>query len=193
MFKTTFMKTFFLFTGIFFATFLSAQDKFELKTISQKGHKSIGGYGTVTNEVTEIANKSYYSLGAYGGVLLNHKVLLGGLGKVVFTGRTNTQYNQSTFVYFGPYTEYLINPESVFHFSIGVMGGMGIYNSVYGEKSDLIFVTEPKVGVQVNVTNFMRVVGNIGYRYAANNKYESFKKDDFSSLTGGVGLSFGKF
>jgi len=187
------MRTFLFSIVLFCATTISAQDKFELKTISQKGHKSIGGYGTVTNEVTSIANKSYYSLGGYGGVLLNHKVLLGGLGKVVFTGNTNTQYNQSTFVYFGPYTEYLINPENVVHFSIGVMGGMGIYSSVFGEKSDLIFVSEPKVGVQVNVTNFMRVTGNIGYRYAANNKYESFKSDDFNSLTAGIGLSFGKF
>ena len=187
------MKTYFLLLAFFISTALLAQDKFELRTISKTGHKSVGGYGTITNEITTIADKSYYNLGAYGGVLLNHKVLLGGLGKVVFMGNSNNQFNESTFVYFGPYTEYLINPASVIHFSVDIMGGMGIYTSVLGEKSELIFVTEPKVGVQVNVTNFMRIAGNLGYRYAENNKYKAFKKDDFSNLTGGIGLCFGKF
>lgn len=187
------MRTFILAISFLFTMSISAQERFELKTISQKGTKSIGGYGTVTNEVTSIADKAHYSLGGYGGVLLNHKLLFGGLGKVVFTGRSNNQFNQSTFVYFGPFTEYLINPENVVHFSVGLMGGMGVYSSIIGEKSDLIFVAEPKIGIQVNVTSFMRAVGNVGYRYAANNTYKSFKKDDFNSISAGIGLCFGKF
>src|SRR5687767_2316467 len=110
------MKVIFLSISLLLYTISSAQEKFELKTISQKGHKSIGGYGTATSEVTSIAEKSYFSLGGYGGVLLNHKVLLGALGKVIFTGRATNQYTQSTFVYFGPYTEYLIKPEHIVHF-----------------------------------------------------------------------------
>ena len=172
---------------------ISAQERFELKTISQKGTKSVGSYGSVTNEVTSIADKAHYSLGGYGGVLLNHKLLLGGLGKVVFTERSNHRFNQSTFVYFGPYTEYLIKPENVVHFSVGLMGGLGVFSSIIGEKSNLIFVTEPKLGIQVNVTNFMRIAGNISYRYTGNTKYGSFKEDDFNSISTGVGLSFGKF
>lgn len=117
------MKTTLLTIVLIIGIATNAQEPFKMHTITSKGRNSVGGYGTITNEVTAIAGKYRYNLGGYGGVLLNHRLLFGGLGKVVFTDNINTP---STFVYFGPYTEYLIHPENLVHFSIGAMGGMGV-------------------------------------------------------------------
>lgn len=102
-------------------------------------------------EVTTVADHGQYSLGGYGGVLLNHRLLLGGLGKMVFF-RPNNQ--PRTFVYFGLYTEYHFNPARLVHLSVGVMGGMGVLSNRADNHGNLIFVTEPRASLHVNVTNF---------------------------------------
>ncbi|HEY0039744.1 MAG TPA: hypothetical protein VGB71_03725 [Flavisolibacter sp.] len=172
------------------ANMLWSQENFKLKTIAKTGPGSLGAYGTVTNEVTSFVGKGNYSLGGYGGVLLNHHLLLGAQGKVIFFRYAN---QPRTFVYFGPYTEYHFSPAQLIHLSLGAMGGMGVLSNRADNHGNLVFVAEPRVSVHINVTNFMRASVNGGYRYAANDKYQEFKHDDFNGITAGIGLSFGKF
>jgi hypothetical protein len=73
------------------------------------------------------------------------------------------------------------------------MGGMGVLSNRADNHGNLIFVTEPRASLHINVTNFMRASVNTGYRHAANDKYKEFNSTDFNGVTAGVGLSFGKF
>ncbi|HUC79345.1 MAG TPA: hypothetical protein VMR70_00460 [Flavisolibacter sp.] len=184
------MRHILFFFSLLFSITTYAQDDFQLKTITGKGKTSVGGYGTVVNEVTTVTGKGNYSLGGYGGVLLNHRLLLGGQGKVIFFRWDN---QPRTFVYFGPYTEYHFRPAQLFHASLGIMGGMGVLSNRANHNGNLVFVTEPRASLHVNITPFMRASVSAGYRYAANDKYTEFSKTDFNGITTGVGFSFGKF
>jgi hypothetical protein len=62
---------------------------------------------------------------------------------------------------------------------------------------DAVFVWEPGVGVELNVTKFFRINFGASCRFVsginADNKSDGFENKDFSGLNGSVTFKFGRF
>lgn len=59
---------------------------------------------------------------------------------------------------------------------------------------DKIFVITPEVGVELNITKWMRLAGTVGYRYTTGlDESIGYQDEDFSGLMAGVTLRFGWF
>ena len=64
----------------------------------------------------------------------------------------------------------------------------------YYEDIDKVFVLSPEIGVELNLTKWMRLSGTVGYRYLNGvNNGQAFTNDDFRGYTAGVTLRFGWF
>jgi hypothetical protein len=51
---------------------------------------AVSGYGAATAEINNIDARANLSVGAYGGVLLNHRLLIGAAGSNTFLKKTIT-------------------------------------------------------------------------------------------------------
>lgn len=74
------------------------------------------------------------------------------------------------------------------------------YFQIYGGKADLtiddvdqknIFVTQPAIGVELNIFRWLRVGADFGYRFASDTSVNGFTDEDFSSPYAGLKLKFG--
>jgi hypothetical protein len=163
--------------------------------------KKISGYGAATADINNMASRTNLNVGAYGGVLLNHKWLIGAAGSNTFLRKTINGNSQS-FQYhnYGLYTEYHLNPEKPVHLVAGLMAGAGylqakqaVAGDKYSRVGDWHYLITPNVGLSVNVTKFMRVHTRVSYHFAGDTKYSDLTSRDLRSLSGGVALVFGSF
>ncbi len=68
-------------------------------------------------------------------------------------------------------------------------------NRYYGHHSILnpVFVAEPAIKLEVNITEFMRVDFGVGYRFVSEVNYQTTKAGDLTGITGMLTLKFGDF
>ncbi len=93
---------------------------------AQTKKMAVGGYGAGTAELTFINGKAALNIGAYGGVLLNHKLLIGAGGSnIFFSKKINGQKEDFQFNYYGVYSEYRFMPERKLNVTVSVLGAMG--------------------------------------------------------------------
>ena len=104
-----------------------------------------------------------------GGWILNHQLVIGGGGFGLATPARPRAVDQAdyqhTFGYGGLWLEYLIAPMNVVHGSVGTLVGAGgiTYQRfrpaslAKDQKCSSVFVLDPVVAVEVNVTTFLRV------------------------------------
>jgi hypothetical protein len=167
-----------------------------------------GGYGAPMVSYTRFAGSDAVLVGGRGGWVINHRLVIGGGGYGV-ANRVEppagaTSYgadHQINFGYGGVWLEYLIAPMEVVHGSIGTLiGGGGInYHRYRGSgmrgdsESDEVFVLDPAVGVEVNVTTFLRFAVQAGYRIVRGVTLVALDNSDASGFTAGAVLKFGKF
>jgi len=177
-----------------------------------------GGFGAVSVKFSNIKNKSGVLIGGYGGWLINHKLLLGlgGYGlvnNVPADGAVASIYNfvrepLVTFGYGGAILEYYIEPMSVVHSSVScLIGGGGVlyrqggagdyFNTHWGEpyrsNTSTVFVLEPGVSVELNMTSYMKVGLNASYRFVNGVDLVGIKNSDLSNFAAGISFKFGKF
>jgi hypothetical protein len=58
-------------------------------------------------------------------------------------------------------------------------------------QTDKILITQPSVGVEVNIFRWMRLGVDFGYRFATNTSFAGYTDKDFSSPYTGLKLKFG--
>lgn len=170
-------------------------------TVQAQKTKKVSGYGAAVADINNMAGRANLNVGAYGGVLLNHKWLIGAAGNNTFLRKTINGNSQS-FQYnnYGLYTEYHFSPEKPVHLVAGLMAGAGYLQAkqaAAGEKysrvGDWHYLVTPNLGVSVNVTKFMRVHTRVSYNFAGDTKFNDLTSSDLRSLSGGVALVFGSF
>lgn len=137
--------------------------------------KTFGAYGQGFGTISAVNGDFAVFTGAYGGVFLNKKWLLGAGAK----GLANNIRLQSPdrphigFWYTGLVAEYVHNSDKLFHWSAGALvGGGGVSErekNEYGTKdrvyaSSAVVVAEPFVQVEMNVTHYLRIVAGGSYR-----------------------------
>ncbi len=168
---------------------------------SAQGKKSITGVGTGIAEITWVNGKPALNLGGYGGVLINHQLLIGAAGNNIFFKHTvNNQKTSFQFNYYGLYTEYRLMPGKAVGASVALTGGLGWMENNYrdlvktGRKDgNFTYVIQPKVGVNVKITSFMQVQGYTSYRFTGHTQSTYYQPRNYNGFSAGVGLSFGSF
>lgn len=170
-------------------------------SMAQSTKIAVGGYGAGTAELTYVNEKTALNLGAYGGVLLNHKWLIGLSGNnISFKHNEAGADRKMQLNYYGLYTEYRFMPERKVNLSLGVTGALGWlerenFDSEGGmdKDGDYTSVIQPKVGLNIKVFQFMQVQAYGSYRFTGNTNSTFQTGKNLNGAGAGIGLVFGSF
>jgi hypothetical protein len=193
----------------------SAQNEGEYQDIQtlMGGNESVGGYGAISMQYTELDNRDAFVFGARGGVLIGHMVTLGLGGSGFFN---DMHYDATSGLdlslaggYGGFFFEPILFPKFPVHVAFPVLigaGGVAVvstnsssdWNDNYNsEASDAYMVVEPGVEIELNVTRFFRFCIGGNYRYTSNVNIEDpmfdVSPDILRGFSGGVTFKFGRF
>lgn len=168
---------------------------------AQSNKTKIGGYGAGIAEITWLNGKAALNLGGYGGVLIDHRLLIGAAGNnIFFTQTVNNKKENFQFNYYGLYTEYRLMPGKPIDVSVGLTSALGwqennIKNTQKSGKKDgdYTYVIQPKLALNANVTRFMQVQAYGSYRITGNTNSMYYTKSNYNGVSGGIGLVFGSF
>jgi hypothetical protein len=186
-------------------------DPNEIRTFM--GHNnSVGGYGALTMQYTQINNRDAFVFGARGGVLMGHMVAMGLSINGFFNDKHYdpiTGYNQHLAGgYGGFFFEPILMPKYPVHVSFPVLiggGGIGVMNNDNSswdnhwnsEASDAFMVIEPGIEVEMNITRFFRFCIGAHYRYTTDVQIDNpdyhVDEDILRGFMGGVTFKFGRF
>lgn len=162
-----------------------------------------GGFGGPATAFTRIHGDFAVLVGGRGGWIVNHSFVLGGAGYGLVTpdirtgfavhgGRSGLRmgYGGVEVGYIGLSTR-LVHPVARL-----LIGGGGVrYESDngHGMPSDGFFVAEPALGLEVNVTHWLRVDGAGSYRFISGAHLPNVRGRDLSGFSGVLSLKFGRF
>jgi hypothetical protein len=183
----------------------------EEETLLSGGLES-GGYGAPVVKFTSFKGEFAVMAGGYGGWLINHSFLLGGGGYGLATQHHLANASGSgifpdngriEFGYGGGVLEYIFSPKSVVHSTISLLIGGGAvsvgqqwedYTSwMHGYQADGVFVLEPSLNIELNVTTFFRVNAGGSYRYVSGVSTAGLTNADLSGASINLALKFGAF
>lgn len=168
---------------------------------AQTSKQHVTGHGAGIAELTWVNGQAALNIGGYGGVLVNHKFMIGLAGNNVFFKQTvNGKKDSYQLNYYGLYSEYRFNPENLVHISIGLTGALGwqendiINTQKTGRKDgDLTFVIQPKLALNTKITKFMQIQAYGTYRFTGNTNSLYYAKSNYNDASAGISLVFGGF
>ena len=182
---------------------------------TEKKKVTVGAYGTAIGKLTPINGKLGVLTGLQGGVLLNNKWMFGaggyGLANSIKAPKLNVPNEQDEYIqmwYTGLMAEYTHNSNKLIHWSAGALlggGGVGRDERHHGWHNDDddrhhgwnggsgFFVAEPFVGVELNITSYLRLNVGGSYRFISGSETPGLKDSDLSGGAFHVGIKAGKF
>ena len=163
-----------------------------------------GGFGGVNTSFSQVNGELAVMFGGYGAWLINSRFALGGGG---FGTANAIKYDETplgnryiNFDYAGFYTEYILKPEKLFHLTFSAFVGGGEVNMSYDDgdgdelfEGDNVFVLDPRVNVELNVTSYMRLMLGAGYRFVSGVDLLALENSDFSGPSLNLSVRFGSF
>lgn len=169
---------------------LYAQEK---TLVSEDFHS--GGFGAPVVKFSEVANEFAVFAGGRGGWIVNHTFVIGAGG---YGLANDIRFSDSLvgrdveFGYGGLELEYINSSDELVHFTVYLLiGGGGLSGTVLEEES--VFVLEPALNGELNITKFFRLNAGVGYRWVAAVDNPGYDDGDFSALYGQVTAKFGAF
>jgi hypothetical protein len=185
---------------LFAAAVLFAAQTFAQAQATKK--TAVNGYGCGLVELTYINGKPALNIGGYGGVLLNHRFLIGASGaNVLFRHKVNGSNQSMSFNYYGLYTEYRMPSTQWYQFSVGLTSAMGwqenklVSTNKANTRRDgnITYVFQPRIGVNAKLTTFMQLQGYASYRFTGNTKSTYYNRSNYNGASIGMALVFGGF
>lgn len=187
----------------------------EYRTLFGGSETTHGGYGGITVNYTQIDGKDAVLVGARGGWIINHGIVIG-LGGYGFANDMSTQKTINGYTdnytlaggYGGLLIEPIIGAKWPVHVSIPILIGAGgvsyinnywkpsdnpYHDPYYYENVDAYFVLEPGIEIELNMVKFMRLAVGGYYRYTSDIDLADTKADMLRGFSAGVTLKFGKF
>ena len=179
-----------------------------------------GGYGAAVAKMTPIRGEMALMVGGYGGWLINHQLMLGGGGYGLITNirasndaeAAYSPYGERLYVEFGYggfMLEYIMAPNKLVHLNVQALIGAGAVtyrddwlDGIYGDnydtkhygRTEALFVAEPAVNVELNVTEWFRISAGASYRFVTGaNEITGIENKDLSGPSGQFALKFGAF
>ena len=195
---------------------ITATDTYSTHYPKQKtllsGNIYSSGYGVLSTQYSKFNHEDAVFLGAYGGWMINHKLMLGAGGYGLVTRHhgfgvnpvTNKQ-NLLRMGYGGLMVEYTFAGNKLFHLAANTLIGAGGITNGYvtnahqnnadwhSVKSSAFFVAQPGVNVEVNVTKWFRIAAGGSYRFIAANSLDGISNRDMSAPTANLSFKFGEF
>lgn len=170
----------------------------EIQTLFSGGDnvRLTGSYAAVSATGSQLNDGFGLLLGARGGVIVNHSFLIGAAGygiiptnKVICPIPEHTSNHYLTGGYGGLFFEYIHSPNRLLHFTANTLVGLGgVTYTRTGDNShnpnsentfkhpgSFVFVLEPGLAMDLNLTKSFRMSLGVSYRYSPNFKlqYES--------------------
>ncbi|MFC2136987.1 hypothetical protein ACFLTE_02320 [Bacteroidota bacterium] len=199
-------KSILLFVAILIGFIVTAQDDY--RTIFGDGNiKKIRGFGGPLMTFTTIDGEFAHMMGGGGGIILNDQLIFGGFGSGV-TNRINAErtVNGSTlyedqevdFGYGGLWFGYIINGNAPIHPVIHTQLGWGSLeimdkNDFIAHSTDPVFILNPIVEIEMNITRFFRLSVGGNYRFGFGVGTQGFSDGDISGPGGFLAFKFGWF
>ncbi|MBU1100392.1 MAG: hypothetical protein KKA84_08315 [Bacteroidetes bacterium] len=163
-----------------------------------------GGFGGPAVKFTSINNEFGVLVGGRGGWVINHTLVIGGggYGLVNEVDMGLNEFGEDQYLNFGYggfEMEYVINSDELMHFTFQALIGAGGVSlrtgdfEDFGDNVDSFFITEPGVGLELNVLSYLRI--HVGGSYRIVNGVKSFglKDSDLSGPSASFTMKFGKF
>lgn len=166
------------------------------------GKIDFGAYGGPIIKFTEINDEFAVLIGGRGGLLINHKFLIGGggYGLVSEVPASNIWPNDNyllEFGYGGLVLEYILRSRKLIHLSFyTLIGGGGLcFRDRWYEPwdNDAFFVAEPGIDLMLNVTKRFRIGIGGSYRYISGVNLNSLRDQDVSGPSAALTFKFGRF
>ena len=185
------MKRLLLFAALLaWASPVFAQEK---TLVSEDFHS--GGFGAPVVKFSEVADEFAVFAGGRGGWIVNHTFVIGAGG---YGLANDIRFSDSVigrdieFGYGGLELEYINSSNKLVHFTVYLLiGGGGLSGTVVEEES--VFVLEPALNGELNITSFFRLNGGVGYRWVSAVDNPGFEDSDFSAVYGQLTAKFGAF
>jgi hypothetical protein len=172
-----------------------------------------GGFGSPVLRVSTLDNRAALYVGGRGGWILNfgseHSLTIGGGGYGLVTDHRLPEdilgaERFLVFGYGGPELGYVNRTNQVVHFSVqALIGAGGVMHRTghwygwdgpqYGERANTVFVAEPGVDLEVNVTRFMRMTVGGSYRFVSGSRTVGVTDGHLSGASGVFAVKFGSF
>jgi len=172
---------------------------------------TVGGFGGPVAKLTRVNGQSAIMLGARGGWIFDHSFVIGG-GIYTLISEVDAQENilpaesplDIDFSYFGLEAEYVFQNSSLVHYNFYMFIGAGAVrllkdmgsfskDNTQVEETDLVFVLEPAVNAELNVTEWCRVMIGVSYCITTGVTQVSLRNRDFTGLTASLTVKFGSF
>ena len=160
----------------------------------------ISGFGGPTFSLSQLNNQSTVFAGGGGGLIIGD-FFIGGFGEG--GNLTNTIINEESYDldlgYGGLWLGYsFFNRKAIHPFmSLKLASGDLDFTASSNDQtveSTNIQVLIPEVGIEFNLTHWIRLVTHLGYREVAGlNNNNLLKKENLAAITGGITLRFGFF
>jgi hypothetical protein len=162
-----------------------------------------GGYGGPVWKVSSVAGDAAIFTGGRGGWIIDHRFVVGGGGYGLATdvrvddgAATEARYLEMG--YGGFEFEYVHRSDELVHLAVHTLIGAGSVELVerrpgHSLGTDEFFAFEPSVAGDLNVTNWFRIGGGVGYRLTVGADVGEVHDSDLSGVSGHLILKFGSF
>jgi len=173
---------------------------------------SFGGFLGLSSKVADVNGQTALLTGGQLAMVLNHSLNIGLVGYGLVTDVNANYIDVSGRDYFfemgygGLLVEPVIRPNKLVHISFPVIlggGWAGVTDERFYEagfnydhdvvESDVFWVVEPSVNVEVNIWKIARIGFGMGYRYLGDTNFENTTDADMSGLSGNVTFKLGWF
>jgi hypothetical protein len=175
----------------------------EEQTLVKKDFES-GGYGGPVWKLSSINGHSALLTGGRGGWILNHIFVIGVGGYSLSTEVKADPLSQNDkplyieLYYGGLELEYIHNSDNMLHWTFHTLLGGGSVDLLEHDpenkiESDNLFVIEPSLNADLNITNWFRLGMGISYRLVTGITSDHISNSELSGFGGLLILKFGKF
>ncbi len=170
-----------------------------------KSNKTMGGYGGPLIEATQINQEWGLFVGGKGGVIINRRFAVGGIGMALVSDHSIVGGNLSednptpltlNYAAGGAFFEYIFKLDRPVHFSVPLnlmLGGVSVLENKSAIESSYIFVFVPDVSIALYFANFFIQAINISYRQVFGSSLEAIGNQDLSGINIGLIFKFGNF
>lgn len=148
----------------------------------------LGWYLAPAMNYTSIRSSDGLLLGAKGGAILDHRLVLGAAGYVYLADAFGTTSGTTTdLAYGGAFVEYIFSPQQLVHFSVSTILGGGSANT------DFVLVANPAANVILNITPTVHLGAELAYRFTKILPTNRPNAGIYSGTSFGLFLQFGSF
>lgn len=165
----------------------------------------VGAYGGLTFEYSRIAHVNGLLIGIEACLLLQHRLAFGAAA-YAWANETHGPSDADgsprnlELGYGGVVARYSLLTDKIVYVSGGMVLGAGAATLVREDETsreagrndtDTFFVVEPQVSGHTNVTRWMRLTAQVGYRITGGVTRFGYEEGDFNGITLGGGAQFG--